>query len=165
MPVQGTETLAKNILAFGGGFKSQVNAAMEDVRGILDDRVKKNIGLKDHSLKDLARMGHPYAKRAPQAIHSPSYQVHEQSGDLMKSRYSGVNKADITGGRLFARAYVGLDPEKAPHALDVVYGTSKMVPRDPLVGSLGEVKERVLQSIKVPLRGAVVNFNGKKVRL
>ena len=40
------------------------------------------LSLSDHSLADLAAMGHPYAVRAPNPPHSPEELVHEQMGDL-----------------------------------------------------------------------------------
>lgn len=162
MPIQGGELVAKNILAFGNKFRAEVDVDFERVRDLLDSRVKKNTGLTDHSLADLRRLGHPYARRAPQEIHSPGYQVHTQSGALQDARFSGTDKASVGSGKLSARAFVGFDPSKAPHAASVVYGTSKMVPRDPLVGSLGEVKERAFDLLSRSLRGAVINFNGER---
>ena len=42
------------------------------------------ISLTDHSLKDLADMGHPYATRDPHNPHDPPEQVHTHSGDLLR---------------------------------------------------------------------------------
>lgn len=161
MPIKGADLVSKNIIAFGGGFLKEVNRDMEEVRGILDNAVKKNITLTDHSMEDLSAMGHPYAARAPQQIHSPSYQVHIQSGELARGRYSGTHKATLFGGQLKARAYVGI-ANSVTHALFVIYGTSKMVPRDFLVGSLGEVKEQIWETLSRSLKNAVVNFNGER---
>ena len=162
MPVQGGDVVAKNILAVGGRFRAEVDADMENVRGILDSAVTKNIGLTDHTQRDLSAIGHPYARRAPQEIHSPRYQVHRQSGQLMESKFSGTDKAAVGGGRLSARAYVGV---KAAHAPHVVYGTSKMVPRDFLMGSLGEVRDRAMDVLRRSLRGAVINFAGERRKI
>lgn len=164
MPVHGAELVSKNIIAFGGGFLREVNRDMEQARYLLDKTIEKNISLTDHSIEGLADMGHPYARRAPQAIHDPGYQVHTQSGELKSGKYSGTDRADISSGRLTARAYVGIS-ESVRHAFFVVYGTSKMVPRDFLVGSLGEVREQIWQFLKRSLNQAVVSFNGETERL
>lgn len=164
MPVNGAETVAKNIVKFGGRFLEEVNKDMEQARLILDKAVEKNISLTDHSLEDLADLGHPYAKRNPQSIHEPGYQVHSQSGELKGGKYSGTERASVSGGRLSATAYVGIS-ERVWHAFYVVYGTSKMVPRDFLVGSLGEVREQIWQVLKRSLNHAVVSFNGEKTKL
>lgn len=162
MPIQNADVVAKNIVAFGGAFRSEVDKDMEAVREVLDSTVDRNISLTDHSQRDLDLMGHPYATRAPQAIHDPRYQVHEQTGKLRGSKFSGTDKAAVIGGSLNARAYVGV---KAEHAKYVVYGTSKMVPRDFLMGSLGEVREKAFRILRTSLRGAVINFGGQQVKL
>jgi hypothetical protein len=161
MPVKGADIVSKNIIAFGGGFLKQVNQDMEQVRDVLDKAVDKNISLTDHSLKDLALLGHPYASRAPQRVHSPGYQVHIQSGRLKRGKYSGTHKASILGGQLTARAYVGI-ADSVEHALFVVYGTSKMIPRDFLIGSLGEVREKIWDILSRSLKNAVVSFQGER---
>lgn len=164
MPITGGDLVSKNIIAFGGQFLAQVNKDMELARKILDLKIEKNISLSDHSLADLRGMGHPYARRAPQAIHDPGYQVHEQTGEMRRAKYSGVDKAKVSSRQLEARAYVGID-EKVTHAFYVVYGTSKMIPRDFLVGSLGEVRNQVWDILKRSLGNAVVSFNGQTRRL
>ena len=165
MAIQGADLVAKNIVKFGDRFLHEVNKDMEKARSVLDKAIDKNISLSDHSQADLAALGHPYAKRAPQAIHSPGYQVHEQSGQMRAGKYSGTDPANIGFlGNLTARAYVGIK-EDVRHAFFVVYGTSKMVPRDFLIGSLGEVREQIWQLLKRSLGQAVVSFNGETTKL
>ena len=175
MPVNGGDVVAKNIAKFGDGFLRQVDKDMENVRALLDKTVDKNISLSDHSQSDLAALGHPYARRAPQEIHSPGYQVHEQSGELRRGKYSGTDKASSAGvdfqsrtsfarGQIGARAFVGIN-EAIQHAFYVVYGTSKMVPRDFLIGSLNEAKEKAFDILRRSLNGFTINFNGERVKL
>lgn len=161
MPVMGAGVVSKNILVFTKGFLKQVDRDMDNVRRLLDKQVEKNTSLDDHSLSDLRAMGHPYARRAPQEIHTPPFQVHAQSGKLKRARYSGTEKAAVMSGRLSARAFVGIN-SSVSYALNVVLGTSKMVPRDFLVGSLGEVREKAFMTLKRSLNKAVVTFNGEK---
>lgn len=162
MPVTGQDIVLRNILKFGGGFLRHVNDVMGDVRKVLNDKIRENISLTDYSLKDLSLMGHPYAKRhGPfgMQIHDPYYQVHMQSGDLADSQYSGIEEATFNKGTVRAFAYVGLDENKAPHALNVIYGTSKMIPRPVLIGSRDEVADRAIDIIKSNLKDFVVSFS------
>lgn len=164
MPVHGADVVSGNIVAFGGKFLKEVNKDMEEARDILDRAVDKNISLSDHTLGDLAALGHPYATRAPQSIHSPSYQVHTQSGTMKSGKFSGTDKASIAGGKLSARAYVGIS-DAVKYAPFVVYGTSKMVPRDFLMGSLGECRDRIWNVLSRSLNQAVVSFHGETRKL
>lgn len=175
MPVNGEAVVLKNIAKFGDGFFRQVDKDMERVRTLLDKTVDKNMSLSDHSQADLSSLGHPYARRAPQKIHDPAYLVHTQSGKLKGGKYSGTSKAGSSGvnftsrtsfsrGQIGASAYVGIN-ESVPHANMVVYGTSKMVPRDFLIGSLGEVKNDALNILRRSLNLFTINFNGEEVRL
>lgn len=162
--IQGADVVAKNIVVFTRGFLREVNRGFERVRGILDDRITRNISLSDHSLKDLARMGHPYSRVGGFRLHDPEYQVHTQSGRMLAAKISGTNKADISGGNLGASAWAGIS-SAAPHAVHVIYGTSRMIPRDFLRGSLAEVRGQVLDTLSRPLKNTVVSFNGERIKL
>ena len=160
----GAETVAKNLKSVQKRFLNEVNADMERVRKLLDERIGRNISLSDHSLSDLADLGHPYAARAPQAIHQPDYQVHVQSGKMLASKHSGVKPASVSAGKLTATAYAGVS-DQVEHALYVVLGTSKMIPRDFLTGSLNEVKDQTINILRRSLKNTTVNFNGEKTKL
>jgi hypothetical protein len=117
-------------------FKDNViSAARNGLRKAADktqDRLRQNAGLTDHSLKALARMGHPYAKRNPQNIHDPNWLVHRQSGQLqdnIKVTHEGPDAIAI-----------GVDPVAVPHFIDVVEGNSLMVPRNFPFHTLEELK-------------------------
>lgn len=56
-------------------------------------RCEDLISARDHSLKELADMGHPYAKRDPQNPHDPPETVHVQDGALI----SGLRATKPTG--------------------------------------------------------------------
>lgn len=160
----GADVMAKNLKTFENKFLQSVTQGMQKVMEILDEAVTRNISLTDHSLIDLALMGHPYASRSPQRIHVPSYQVHIQSGEMLAGKVKGVDDAEEIGGQLITAAWVGI-LESVEHAKYVVYGTTRMVPRDFLHGSLLEVKEQVLAILRTKLRDAVINFDGERVRL
>lgn len=165
MPVRGADVVAENIVIFGGGFKKHVNKVMGMIRTRLDSQVTENISLRDHSPKDLAALGHPYASRHGNrgiAIHDPYWQVHVQSGKLLSSKKSGVDEADISdSGKMTASAWCGVDEHIAPHALDVFWGTSKMIPRDFLGGSLEQIRGEAYKTINDNLRGLAQSFEAR----
>jgi hypothetical protein len=163
--VIGGETVARNMRAVQRRFLEGVNRDMRKVASLLDSKVMSRISLGDHSLDDLAALGHPYARRAPQAIHDPQYAVHTQSGELLASKFSGTEDATVTGGgKLTAEAYVGVS-ESVDHALFVILGTSKMIPRDFLTGSLEECREQAFDLLRASMKNTIVSFNGEKVKL
>ncbi|QGH73024.1 MAG: hypothetical protein [Siphoviridae sp. ctCJE6] len=165
MPVRGHELVARNIIRVGGGFLSTVNQTMESVRDILDSEVTKNISLEDHTLADLRRLGHPYAARHGDKglpLHDPYWQVHKQSGRLLSSKRSGTVKASVSSGKLEALAFVGLSESVAPHALFVVFGTSKMIPRPVLAGSRLKSLDPAVKLIKKRLKDLKFNLEESK---
>lgn len=166
MPVEGTELVAKNIIKVGGGFLRQVNETMKEVRFILDKKVTDNISITDHTTSDLRLLGHPYASKwgtsRASSLHTPFWLVHTQSGKLLDSKNSGTTPASLTGGKLKAFAYVGLDKNIAPHALFVIFGTSKMIPRPVLEGSREQVIDDAKGIIQKGLKNLVANFKGEK---
>lgn len=168
MPVRGQRLVAKNIAAFGGGFKKHVDKTMEQVRVVLDKKVQENVTISDLSPADLIALDHPYASRHGEkgktgVLPKPYYKVHTRTGELANSQYSGVIPSSIGGGKLEASAFVGLDESKAEHAEFVIYGTSKMIPRPVLTGSLSEVKGASTEILKRNLRGFVFQFKGSDV--
>ena len=162
--VEGIDVVAKNIIAFGKEFLTEVNRDMEKIRKIVVNKLTENVSLTDHSLSDLARLGHPYSRARGRPLHSPNYKVHTQSGKLLGGVYSQVEKAQIRGGILTATAIVGIR-DSVGHAIHVIMGTSRMIPRDFIIGSAQEKKEESLDILKRGLKGTVINFAGKQVRL
>ena len=138
MPVTGQALIAKNIIKYGDGFVKSVNRIMGDVRKVLDTEVTKNMSLSDHGPADFRSLGYPYARKhgaQGKSLHDPYWLVHTQTGKLLQSKSSGVEEANINAGTLKASAFVKLDAGIAKHALFVVLGTSKMIPRPVLEGS------------------------------
>ncbi len=146
--VQNIDVVLRNIISFGGGFLNNVNKAMDESTDALYETMSVNIALTDHSLKELAKMGHPYARRAPQQIHNPFWQVHQQSGKLYNARIKRVKKASTDSGSTFgviveARGEVGVDSGRAPEAVHVIFGTNKMIARPFLTESLNLSKDKI----------------------
>jgi len=108
-------------------------------------------------------MGHPYASRHGSQgipIHDPYWLIHSQTGRLLGAKRTGVAEASVTGAELKASAYVGLDETEAVYALCLIWGTSKMIPRDVLSGSLEKVKEQARVYLQENLRDMIFNFKG-----
>jgi hypothetical protein len=85
------------------------------------------ISADDHSLRDLAEMGHPYSARNPQQIHDPDETVHEQSGEYRDALKAQKPKSYADGN--IVEGEVGIDPENAEmRLLDrwIQTGTIKM---------------------------------------
>lgn len=155
MPTTGADIIARNIIKYRQGFLNAVNETMVSVKEILDQQITLNMSLQDHSLSELKKLGHPYSSRygvRGAGLHEPYWQVHSQGGQLLSSKKSGLVKADVEAGQLKASAFVKLDPEIAKHALFVVYGTSKMIPRPILTGSRDQVFDAMNLIIKTRLK-------------
>lgn len=161
MPVTGADLVARNIITYRQGFLNEVNRTMESVRVLLDDKIKENMSLNDHTQAELTKLGSPYAAKHGEkglSIHDPYYQVHTQSGKLLTAKYSGLTPASVAFGRLTATAYVGLNRDLADYAPYVIFGTSKMIPRPVLEGSRQEVKNEATDIIRTRLKNLHFNF-------
>ena len=111
---------------------------LELAAGHLWAEMRKNIdALPSYSLEELRRMGHPYAVRAPSKdIHDPIWQVHVQSGQLIRS----LTTSQIGVSPFGFEIRVGI-PESAPafpYAMHVVHGTKTMVPRNFITGTVND---------------------------
>lgn len=167
MPVLGTDLVLKNLALFGGRFLAGVDETMTHLAEGLGGRVAKNASLTDHSLSALRRLGHPYATRhgaGASALHDPAYQVHDQGGPLRPAIFHRATKARLSAGTLEASAIAGVDEAKAPYAAYVVFGTTKMVPRDFLTGALQEYRPEAFAILRQRLRNAAISFKAQGVR-
>lgn len=104
-------------------------AAVEAAGETLLREARKAVGLKDHSLSDLALMDHPYARRHGSIrIHtSAPWQVHRQTDNLYNATRGTFFHIGST-----PMYEVSFDVSQAPEAKFVVAGTRVMLPRDPL---------------------------------
>jgi hypothetical protein len=113
--------------------------------------IRQNVSLRDHSLRDLAELDHPYARRhgairihrsGAKTLNDPANRVHVQSGRLLDAL-----RAATTANGLGFRVW--LDTGAAPHAAFVVQGTRIMLPRDVLwdTASSPEVRKRMMRDV------------------
>ena len=124
-----------------------LDEGLQEAADILEDKITENASLTDHSLKELEKLGHPYARREPQKIHSPEFQVHRQSGDLVAS----IGQQKVGPGKI----NVGVDEAKAPHAKFVIEGTSTMVSRDFVRGSFIQVQDEIRDVMRKAIKKAI----------
>ena len=103
------------------------------------ERLKQNVGLTDHDIEELAKLGHPYHPDHYRAIHSPEWVVHKQSGELYNS--IKIVKESQNSYAIGADESIR-DPETgAYYVIDVIEGTSKMVARNYPLNTLMELEE------------------------
>ena len=131
-------SLKFTIVAIGNARVSMKRAAFEAVKSAgqaLRARVRDNVSATDHTMAALAAEGHPYARRHGQIkqIHRPRkymldarHLIHTRSGSMLSSLRGGMR----SGPKI---AYdLDFDLTRAPWIAYVLYGTKKMLPRDPL---------------------------------
>ena len=153
MKITGLEASLKNLKGIEKtAFEKAGKKALRAAAIILRKDLKANTNLRDHSLKQLAEMGHPYARRHGSiSIHSPrSYRVHAQSG---KMRSKAMFKQRGSGTRISYK--IGFDYGAVPYARYVIQGTKVMLPRNTvyLTAMQPETKKAMMKAI-VKVMGA-----------
>lgn len=136
--------------------KVTIKGARRAVRKIaeaLQERVITNATLADHSLDQLEKLGHPYAVRGTQTLHSPNFQVHAQSGRLSEN---------IVMEKVSDDEYiVGVDDAKVPYVRHVIRGTQFMIPRDFITGSFKEIEKKFSKIFTDGVARAVRSVRGE----
>lgn len=125
----------RNIRNVGISEQKAAQSAVRAAGAVLLSAVRANALITDHSLRDLARLDHPYADRHGSirihgggdrnAIANPTSVVHKQTGTFLRSLKG--RPGTVVGGptyRVFA------DVSVAPHAAYVIQGTRVMLQRD-----------------------------------
>lgn len=130
IPLKGLEDNINNFARIG------LNRAAERVK----ERLEQNAGLTDHSLEELAALGHPYNTNNPDlSIHTPAWLVHTHTHKLKDNiKITKEDKDHIA---------IGVDTAQVGYALWVIEGTSKLVPRDFPHHTLKELEDnRVIEN-------------------
>jgi hypothetical protein len=146
--VRGLDVVLRNLRAIGGGAKEYMMSVLEEV---MEQDVKplylKHIGLTDHSLEELRKLGHPYSRRfgADSFVHPDDY-VHKQSGRLVSMTYSETADDSV---RLIS---------EAPEYLYLRFGTSKMRMRDPGGDVLQEALPAIKSRVSARMKDAFVEY-------
>lgn len=122
-------------------YKRKVLAQLEMAADIVEEKMVENASLTDHTLKDLAKLGHPYSLRNTANPHDPPYLVHEQTGNLKSS----IERTSSPKG---FRVSIGVDEDKVPYLPYLILGTSKMIARDFITESFNEVLPQLRKLFK-----------------
>ncbi len=105
-------------------------------------------GLTDHSLKDLAKMGHPYRRGGgAKGLPHPAWLIHTQGGQFLRRWQLAVSKTQDGGT---ATVY-----NRTPYASYLQGGTSKMIPRPILQRVLLDTKNQRKASYDLIRRAAI----------
>ena len=175
MSTQGIDIIIANLNELKNKAKEQLQEVAKEVMEIIYLEVFKNCNLDDHTLKELARLGHPYAlhegtysdikghRLNVKAIHEynlhPAYMIHKQSGHLQQNikKLIVLDEAKIT-------IKVGISEEDVPYIAYLINGTSKMIPR-PLFEYINRVympewKEKFIKAIKYGLASKISSKQG-----
>jgi len=126
---------------------------------ILHEEVKATISATDHSLADLAKLDHPYARRHGSIrIHRAKPQtVHRQSGAMLSALRARPDRLMLFGSSVGVYR-VWFDLAAAPHARYVLQGTRKMLARDVLWDTAND------RRVVTKMRKAVIELLGKELR-
>lgn len=113
-------------------------AAARAAGAVLFDRVRKNAMHTDHSLRDLAKLDHPYARR-----HGRIIKIHQDTPHVVHMRSGTLLRA------LKSKAFRGADPGydvyfdgQAPWIKFVIQGTRVMLPRNLIMDTANEPATR-----------------------
>jgi len=118
----------------GGRKRSTLKRGLNVAGAILQQRIVKNASYRDHTLKDLRKMDHPYAARRGRiTIHTRKpYVVHSRKGKFIKA---------ITGkyvGHKTAPYYKVWIDRRYKYPKYIITGTKVMMPRDTLYMTMQE---------------------------
>ena len=106
--------------------RSTMKASTEANANLMLDAAREASSLSDHSLQDLARIGHPYARRRPFPPHPP-WLIHTQRGNFLKRWYARTfQRGDDFGFELGNTARTRNGRTLLPL---LEGGTKKMIPR------------------------------------
>ena len=107
----------------GAGLDAIAEPAMHAGGKVFKIAMQEAVSVRDHSLEQLADMGHPYARRGGAIkVHGGKPLVHTRSGQMLAAL-----KVEKKGKRAIR---LGFDTSVAPHANYVIQGTRVMLPRD-----------------------------------
>lgn len=158
--IRGVETVVKNMSELTDELKVEFEKSLKYVGGVLHKKVKEKAGLTDHTLEDLADLGHPYSKRFPTDSGPHKDELVHKQGNLLSEN---IEKISIIKKDVIVMA-VGVDEKKVPYIKYLIKGTSKMRPRDFLGHAWSENKDDLFKMLKAGLVKGVKSRRGKTGR-
>jgi len=141
--IQGLDAVIANIQNIVPAEAAKMGARLSVAGGIVESNVKRHAELTDHSLKELADMGHPYSPKYPANTPHSDDMVHQQSGTL----YANIEKSEDLN-LINPKVEIGVQESKVPYIADLITGTSKMRPRNFIGGAFKESLAEVMTTIQ-----------------
>lgn len=124
--VEGLNAVISNIRNIIPKETTKMNARLSAAGAVVEKSVKNHASLTDHSLADLAAMGHPYSKRYPaDSGPHPDNEVHNQSGTLL----AAVEKVEDLN-QIHSTIEVGVREENVPYIEALIAGKGRQRPRN-----------------------------------
>jgi hypothetical protein len=125
--VEGLQNVLSNIRNIIPIETAKMNARLALAGDLVETAVKTQASLTDHTLKELADLGHPYSTRYPTNYgpHSDDTLVHIQSGEL----YANIERNEDLN-QTHSSIEVGVSEDNVPYIPDLITGTRKMRPRN-----------------------------------
>lgn len=116
------------------------------------------ISARDHSLKDLAAMGHPYSAAHGFQIHDPDETVHEQQSGQYLSALTVEKPSYYAGGEIIEGAvHIAGDAEMEDRDRWIQEGTTRMRARNWSQRVVDEHGQEIADHIEARIEGAVQN--------
>ena len=135
--IEGLENVLRNIQNIIPAETAKMNTRLAAAGDVLEENVKMNASLTDHSLEQLAKMGHPYSRKFPvDSGPHPDDIVHMQSGTLYGAIQHNNNMSAIASS-----VEVGVSENDVPYIDDLINGNSVMRPRNFLAKGLRDSKD------------------------
>jgi len=121
--------------------QAEIMAGLEEITEEYKKRVKQNISLTDHDLKELRELGYPYStRRAEDSLHDDRM-VHIQSKRLKDGIKSNPPE------QITSRRFQIFVTSSAPETPYLIYGTSRMRPRRFHQKAYEDIKQRFWKPI------------------
>lgn len=151
--IHNVKATFRRVTVIGGGAPKYMMDVLE--RAMTQDvwpNWIKQISLNDHTLEDLAALGHPYSQRfAKDSFVHPDEQVHTQSGDLRAE-----SKIELHPERMSVQL-----TNNSREYIYLRFGTRLMRMRDPGGAALRDSYKAIKQRIEREVRNAIFDLVGK----
>lgn len=154
--IQDMKTLKKS---FMGQMRLAMTAAMDLAADVVLDEMRKLTSLTDHSLSDLAGLGHPYAAQLPAGIPHEDYLVHIQN--VTRGLNIKFRKTQVRATRNLVRVNLHNDSD---HLWYVVLGTRYMRPRDFVSAALINKTDEVGRIVESAYNQVIDQYRGERFR-
>ncbi len=167
------DVLIGNIETLGTNGIKKLSVVADNIADFIKEELLKNIAVVDeHTLEELANMGHPYGYKGGESQHIETRITSRESGlpheePLIHSQSGKLKDAVKTiRANSYARVVMGagVDPEQVEYIKYLVHGTSKMIARPVFSYTWQKVRVDVLKRLKTGLAKSLSSKNQSKYR-